>query len=91
MTSEYQTNIQMAEGGVQMCLDVPGYGCFQIKLIWHYHVGQPDLTLSRIFENCIFYKAKTCFILNIKMISEALGCAWIQGLNSLDSVRYHSP
>ena len=86
MTSEYQTNIQMAEGGVQMCLDVPGYGCFQIKLIWHYHVGHPDLTLSRISENCIFYKAKTCFISNIKMISEAHGCAWIQGLNSLDGV-----
>ena len=26
MSTEYQTNIQMAAGGVQMCLDVPGYG-----------------------------------------------------------------
>ena len=91
MTSEYQTNIQMAEGGVQICLDVPGCGCFQRKLIWHYHLGHTDLTLSRISKNCTFYIAKTCFISNIKMISEAHGCVWIQGLNSLDGVWYHSP
>ena len=42
-------------------------------------------------EKVSFYRAKTCFILNIQQLSGAYGCAWIQAQKSLDSVKYYSP